>query len=173
MRTLILLRHAKSSWDDPELADHDRSLNKRGRRSAPATAAWLAERGHRPDAVLCSSARRAQETAELLRQGFPSLPEPVVERGLYHAAPGTLRARLARLDDDCNSAMVIGHEPGLGALAHALTDGRAEPGCARVFEHFPTAAAAVIALDIEGWATLDRGTGTLVDFAVPRELMEN
>lgn len=173
MKTLILLRHAKSSRDDPELVDHDRPLNKRGRRSAPAIATWLAERGHRPDTVLCSSARRAQETAELLRQGFPDLPEPEVERELYHAAPGPLRARLARLGDGCRSAMAIGHEPGLGALAHQLTDGRAEPGCARAFEHFPTAAAAVIALDIDGWAALDRATGTLVDFAVPRELMEN
>ncbi|HUF56919.1 MAG TPA: histidine phosphatase family protein [Thermohalobaculum sp.] len=173
MRTLILLRHAKSSWDHPELADHDRPLNKRGRRSAPAIAAWLAERGHQPDTVLCSSARRAQETAERVRKAFPELPEPEVERGLYHATPAVLSARLARLDDACRSAMVIGHEPGLGAFAHTLTNGRAEPGCARAFEHFPTAAAAIIALEIESWAALDRGIGTLVDFAVPRELTAN
>ena len=174
MKTLILLRHAKSSWDDPGLDDHGRPLNKRGRRSAPAIAAWLAERGHRPDTVLCSSARRARETFERAERAAPGLlPEPEIEDGLYHAAPTALRGRLARLGADCGTALMIGHQPGLGALARLLTNGRAEPGCARAFEHFPTAAAAVIRLDIAEWPAIADGTGRLVEFAVPRELMQH
>lgn len=174
MKTVILMRHAKSSWDDPGLADHDRPLNKRGRRSAPAIAAWLGERGHVPDTVLCSSAARARETFELLRQGLPAaLPDPVIERGLYHAAPAALRERLAALDQACAAAMIIGHEPGLGALTRKLSDGQADPRCARAFEHFPTAAAAVLKFDISDWSSLADGIGRFTDFAVPRELLEN
>ena len=173
MKKLILLRHAKSSWDDPEMVDHDRPLNRRGRRSAPVIAAWLAERGDVPDAVLCSSAARARETFELAREALPELPKPTVDRAIYHAVPRALRDRLAALDGACTTAMLIGHEPGIGALARKLSDGRPPARCARAFAHFPTAAAAVLEFDIADWNELDYGSGRFVDFAVPRELMEN
>lgn len=171
MKKLILLRHAKSSWDDPDLDDHDRPLNKRGRRSAPAIAGWLGKRGHRPDVVLCSSAERARETFALLREAMPDLPEPLVEQELYHAAPARLRDRLAKLDAG-DVAMLIGHQPGLGAFLRKLSDGSARPRCARAYEHFPTAAAAVVEFDIPDWQALAFGSGRFTEFAVPRELME-
>jgi phosphohistidine phosphatase len=86
-RTLILIRHTKSDWDDPGLDDHDRPLNDRGRLSAPRIGAWLAEQGFEPDAVLCSTARRTRETWEGIATQLPGAPEPVYSAGLYHAAP--------------------------------------------------------------------------------------
>lgn len=171
MKKVILLRHAKSSWDDPDLDDHDRPLNERGRRAAPVSAAWLAGRGHRPDTVLCSSAERARETFALAREALGNPPEPEPERGLYHAMPARMRDRLAALDGACEVAMLIGHEPGIGALTRKLSDGRARPRCARAFQHFPTAAAAVLEFDIADWSALAYGIGRFVDFAVPRELI--
>jgi phosphohistidine phosphatase len=86
-RTLILIRHAKSDWDDPALSDHDRPLNARGQLSAPRIGAWLAERGVTPDAVLCSTALRTRETWDGIATHLPEAPEPVFSHGLYHAAP--------------------------------------------------------------------------------------
>ena len=91
MKTLYLLRHAKSSWDDPLQSDHARPLNKHGRAAAPLIATWLASRGHVPDTVLCSSAARTRETVDRMRPALPGLPEPMVEEELYHASPDAMR----------------------------------------------------------------------------------
>lgn len=169
MKRVILVRHGKSSWDDPTLDDHDRPLNARGKRAAPLTGAWLAKKGLAPDAVLCSSSKRTRQTAKRLAEALP-LPEPVIERGLYHAAPVEMRDRLTVLDTALETVMVIGHQPGIGALARKLSGGKARPRCARAFEHFPTAAAAVLEFDIDDWSDLEWATGRFVDFAMPREL---
>ena len=124
MKKVILLRHAKSSWDDPTLDDHDRPLNKRGRAAAPVIGAWLEYRNHKPDMVLCSSAARTRETVHGVQQSMPRLPSPVVEAELYHASPGDMRARLSQLPDDVECVMIVGHQPGLGALARRLADGQ-------------------------------------------------
>lgn len=171
MKKLILLRHAKSSWKDPELDDHERPLNGRGRRAAPAIGGWLAGHGHRPDRVLCSSARRARETCEGVAGALPGLPEPEIDRRLYHATPDALRERLREIAEPSPTAMLIGHQPGIGALTRKLAGGKVRPGCRRAFEHFPTAAAAVLEFDIEAWRDLCYGMGRFVDFAVPREVM--
>ena len=172
MKKVILLRHAKSSSDDPAIADHDRPLNKRGKAAAPLIGQWLAERRHLPDTVLCSPSARTRETVRRMRDTLPRLPEPVVERDLYHASPGTMRDRLARLPRDCGTVMLVGHNPGLGSLVRKMSDGREKRRCRRAFEHFPTGAAAVLELDLESWSELDFAKGRFVDFAVPRELME-
>lgn len=171
MKKVILLRHAKSSWDDPELPDHDRPLNERGRKAGKVIGTWLKERKHRPDAVLCSSAERARQTLKRLGKTLGPLPEPSVERGLYHAAPARLRDRLRKLDEACGTVLLIGHQPGLGSLSRKLSNGDVRPRCSRAFEHFPTAAAAVLEFDIDRWDELAYGGGRFVDFAVPRELM--
>lgn len=173
MKKVILLRHAKSSWKGPDLPDHDRPLNERGRNTAPVIGAWLARQGHRPDIVLCSSAKRTRQTFERVAETLGGLPEPVVEHDLYHAAPATMRTRLMALDGACRTAMLIGHQPGLGALARNLAGGTVRSGCSRAFEHFPTAAAAVLEFDIEDWRDLCYGCGRFIDFAVPRELARN
>ncbi|MEM1298008.1 MAG: histidine phosphatase family protein [Pseudomonadota bacterium] len=171
MRKLILLRHAKSSWDDPVLEDHDRPLNKRGHAAAPVIGEWLKYRHHKPDFVLCSSAKRTQETVQRLRKVMDGLPEPLVERGLYHASPADMLARLQQLPASVGSVLLVGHQPGLGALTRKLSDGRENRRCRRAFEHFPTAAAAVLEFDAD-WSALDYATARFVDFAKPRELMD-
>lgn len=171
MKRVILVRHGKSSWDDPELDDHDRPLNERGRNAAPVTGAWLAKKGLRPDAVLCSSAKRTRQTAKRMAKAV-ELPEPQIDRHLYHAAPSAMRDRLAALDRAHETVMLIGHQPGLGSLTRKLSDGTARPRCARAFEHFPTAAAAVLEFDIDDWSEIADATGRFVDFALPRELQK-
>lgn len=172
MRKVILLRHAKSSWDDPSVDDHDRPLSKRGKAAAPLIGRWLAERRHLPDTVLCSSSERTRQTVDRIRQSLPKLPEPVVERELYHASPEQMRDRLAMLPDDCTTVMVVGHNPGLGSLVRKMSNGHENRRCRRAYEHFPTGAAAVLELDLENWSDIGFAKARFVDFAAPRELME-
>ena len=172
MKKIILLRHGKSSWTDPGLDDHDRPLNPRGKAASPIVGEWLAYRKHLPDTILCSSSVRTRETVKGIRKSVPTLPEPVIERGLYHAAPEDMRRRLRDLPDEVESVMIVGHQPGLGSLARLLSNGTENRRCSRAYEHFPTAAAAVLEVDIETWSDLDHGLARFVDFAKPRELMD-
>lgn len=170
MKTVILLRHAKSSWSDPDLDDHDRPLNKRGKAVAPAIAEWLGRSGYRPDRVLCSSARRTRQTYKRMRESLTGLPDAVIEPRLYHADPTAMFAIMAEQPEDCESLMLIGHQPGLSAFARKLVNGHVRPHCTRAFEHFPTAAAAVMTLPLDAWAGLSPSSADFIDFAVPREL---
>ena len=85
MKTLLLMRHAKSSWDDPDVADHDRPLNKRGKKDAPRMGQWLAEQGLTPEVIVTSTAKRARKTAELVAESCGCQREPIVLPELYHA----------------------------------------------------------------------------------------
>lgn len=172
MKKVILVRHGKSSWAEPELEDHERPLNKRGRRAAPVVAQWLAHRKHLPDRVVCSSSRRTRQTVSRMSAAIPDLPEPVIEETLYHATPDAMLECLRRMPKDCDTVMLVGHQPGLSAFARKLTNGSVRPRCAQAFEHFPTAAAAVLELDIDDWSELDYHMASFVDFARPRELMD-
>lgn len=171
MKKLILVRHGKSSWADPDLDDHDRPLNDRGRRASPVIARWLEAREHLPDLTLCSSSLRTKETAALMIEAVPAIPPPIVEPGLYHASPDQMRARIATIPDTASAAMLVGHNPGLSALARKLAGGDIRPRCARAFQNFPTAAAAVFAFDVAHWAEIAYHSGDFVDFARPKELV--
>lgn len=173
MKKLILLRHGKSSWDEPDLDDHARPLAPRGRRATPLIGAWLADRGHVPDIVLLSSAMRTRQTWELVSETIrrPVAPPKVsIEDGLYHASPDGMLGRLAMLDDAAETVMLVGHNPGLSALTRKLSGPKVRAGCARAFQHFPTAAAAVMTVDATAWREIDYGKAAFVDFAKPREL---
>jgi phosphohistidine phosphatase len=170
MRRLILFRHAKSSWDDPALDDHDRPLAPRGLAAAPRMGAWLAERGYAPDAVLTSTSARTLQTWDLARQALADPPDPVVTSRLYHADPATMLEVLRRAPAAAATVAIIGHQPGISGFARKLSDGRAAPSCARAFKHFPTAAIAVLDFDAPDWASVDWGTGRFHAFATPREL---
>ncbi len=172
MKTLILMRHAKAGWASPGMDDHDRALNKRGRSAATVMARWLEARGLRPGKVLCSPSRRTCETAELMRDAVPWLPEPELPAALYHAGPGTLLEHLRRLPKGGDSVLVIGHEPGLSALLRMLGGRAAAPECRRAYGHFPTAAIAVLEADIGDWRDFGADRVEFTAFAVPRELME-
>ena len=163
MRQLLLLRHAKSSWASPEVDDFDRPLNKRGKRSAKAVGAWISAQGLVPEAVWCSAARRTRETWEGL--GLPG--EAVLREDLYHAEAGAileiLRTCAAR------SLMVIGHNPGLAELAHGLV---AEAPAHPRFDDYPTAALLVARFEIDDFAALAPGTGSVAHFLTPHDLLK-
>jgi phosphohistidine phosphatase len=167
MKQLLLLRHAKSSWDDPKLADHDRPLARRGRRAAKLIAQHLRGEGLTPALVLCSSARRTRETLERIR---PALVDDIavdVAGDLYAASPQRLLERLQAVGEDVDSVLLIGHNPGLEQLAVSLA-GRGDKLPA-VERKFPTAALAT--LEFAGsWAELRPGAATLTGFVTPKQL---
>jgi phosphohistidine phosphatase len=171
MRRLILMRHAKSSWSDPDIEDHDRPLNLRGRLAAPLMGAWLAERGLIPDAVLCSSSQRTQETWARVCQVLRDAPEPQVDAGLYHADPPHLLAALQAAPSTVQTLALIGHQPGIGAFLRRLAAADAPACCTRAYQKFPTAACAVLEFDAADWTAIGFGTGRFIAFAVPRELV--
>ncbi|QEG00002.1 phosphohistidine phosphatase [Stieleria maiorica] len=121
-RQLILMRHAKSDHDDPSLSDHDRPLAKRGRRATPKMADWLDEHGCVPDLILCSSSFRTRETAELLLDHWGKKPVVVSSPDLYLSSPHTMLDVIGTESGDAASVMVLGHNPGISALASMLAD---------------------------------------------------
>lgn len=169
MKTLLLMRHAKSSWVDPDLADRDRPLAPRGRKAAPLVGKRLAKLDLVPDLVLCSDAARARETWEAMAA---KLPEGVAVRhlrGLYPGAPSRINAAIARLPDAVGRVLVLGHAPGIATLARGLArDGERRP-LDRLAEKFPTGAVAVIAFEAS-WDGLWASGGRLAAFIRPRDL---
>lgn len=171
MKKLILLRHAKSSWENPDIEDHDRPLNGRGTAACPVMADWLRTHRYVPDIVLCSSSKRTRQTVKGLRRVIDDLPKACIDPRLYHASPTTMRQYIAELPDRAQTVMLVGHQPGLSAFTRMLADGEEQRRCRRAYEHFPTAAAAVLQLDIDHWSDLEYAQARFIDFAVPRELM--
>jgi phosphohistidine phosphatase len=168
MRTLYLLRHAKSSWDDPELPDRERPLAPRGRRAAKRIAKHLVRDGIEPELVLCSPAVRARGTLELVQPAFAEGTAVRLEPGLYGASVDGLLELLRRVPDDVASVMLVGHNPGLQDLALELASSGAE--LTRLEEKFPTAALATITLETDGWSTLSRADAVLTAYVVPKQL---
>jgi len=162
-RRLILTRHAKSAWDDPAMADHDRPLNGRGRRSALELGEWLHSRGYEPDEVLCSTAARTRETWARV-QSAPLEVTPLVQflEGLYHASPDVMLAALRRATGDC--VMMIGHNPGIAEFAAMLP---AKPPAHADFRRYPTGATLVVDFAAPDWAAVRPGMGSVLDFFVP------
>ncbi len=160
-RHLLLLRHAKSSWDDPSLTDHDRPLAPRGRTAAKRIRAHLCHEQAPVALVLCSSARRARETLELVAP-----PGRIrVERELYGATFAELLERVRQVPDEAMMVMLIGHEPAIRDLAVELIGPRSELADRK----FPTGALATLAFT-GPWSTLGPGDAELAAFVTPREL---
>jgi phosphohistidine phosphatase len=160
--TLILMRHAKSGWDDPAMDDIDRPLSERGRRQAPLMGQWLATRGHHPDVALVSTAARTRETWDLIA---PYLPDTRVEhrKNLYLAPRGALIR--APEGQKARSVLILAHNPGIAEAAHDLVRHRPDDGA---FLRYPTAATSVIRFDAPEWNEI--GRGELLDFTVPARL---
>jgi phosphohistidine phosphatase len=174
-RTLLLLRHAKSSWSDATLADFERPLNKRGQKAAPRMGAYLRKQGLMPELVLCSAARRAVETwalagGALAKSGTAPAP-PKHLRSLYLAPPSRILAALRRTPDEVERLLVVGHNPGLEHLALGLAGSGSKPKAhSRLKAKFPTAALAELHFEARNWREVAPGTGRLVRFVTPREL---
>jgi phosphohistidine phosphatase len=165
MLTLILTRHAKSDWGTPGLADHDRPLNDRGRRAAPRLGAWLAERGHRPDEVVLSGARRTVETWAGMAPAFHPTPPVRIDPSLYDAPAEAILAALRRAH--APTVLLVGHNPGIGDCARRLA--RATPQHPR-FADYPTGATTVFGFPHGTWDAVGWGEGEVAGFVVPREL---
>ena len=170
MKTLMLLRHAKSSWGDASLSDHERPLNRRGENAAARMGLEMARRELHPQQVLCSSALRTRQTLERLRPYLPDDVEVRVERELYLAAPRELLARDATLPDEIDRALLIGHNPGIMALARSLAGGGAADALADLERKFPTGALAVLRFGAEPWAAIRAGSGRLDLYLRPKAL---
>jgi phosphohistidine phosphatase len=167
-RTLCLLRHAKSDRDDPALADIDRPLAPRGRKAARAMARYLKNSGIRPELILCSPARRARQTLELLTEAWPVFPNVSFAPWLYAASASKLLAKLRELPHEAASVMLIGHNPGLEDLATTLAGTGVDLD--RLRDKYPTGALA--ALSLPNWRSLEPGCAELVSFVVPRDLSD-
>lgn len=162
MRTLLVLRHAKSSWKDAGLADHDRPLNKRGEKNAPTMGKLIKKEGLTPQWIASSTALRARKTAEAAAKGSGYSGEIHYEEELYLALPSDILDVLQRtVPDSATRILIVGHNPGLEELVGTLTAQR---------ETFPTGALAQIELPIESWSDLTRTSkGKLVHLWCPRD----
>jgi phosphohistidine phosphatase len=170
-RTLMLLRHAKSSWDDGKIGDHERPLDKRGHAAGRLLAAHFATLPP-PGLVLCSSALRTRQTLEHILASFAAPPRVLIEDGLYLASPASVRSRIAEVRDDITSLLVIGHNPGLHDLALALAESAPPRTRARVSGKFPTGALA--AYGIAGpWHSIASAPIELAAYVTPAELAES
>ncbi len=171
MKTVLLVRHAKSSWDDPLLADFDRPLAARGRGAAPRIARYMRDKSLIPDLVVCSAARRAQETWELMAPVL-GVDIPVDARpDLHHTSPGRMLEALRGAPDDASSVLLIGHSPGMEALAIGLCGpGSSQSAFERLCAKVPTAALAVIRFEAERWSDIGEGQGALKRFVRLRDL---
>jgi len=164
-RTLILTRHAKSSWDNPGLDDHDRPLNARGQRAAAAIGNWLNSRGYVPDAVVSSTAQRTRQTWDGIAPAFATPPQPDWQAALYHADADRMLDVLRRAEG--NTVLMIGHNPGIADFAqNLLADPPSMPG----FMRYPSGATTVIRFQNDAWAGTGFGAGQFIDFVKPRDL---
>ena len=161
MKTLLLLRHAKSSWDDPSSRDFDRPLAPRGERDAPAIGRELSRRGVLPDLIVSSPAARAKQTVEAVVQAAGSKVSPRFEIGLYGAPSSELMRFIRRLPDTSRCALLVGHNPGFEDLLSRLIGTR---------QHMPTAALACVEMGVASWADLEDGQGRLAWLVTPKSL---
>jgi phosphohistidine phosphatase len=162
MKTLLLLRHAKSSWKDSDLDDHDRPLNKRGKRDAPRMGVLLKEEGLIPDFIITSSAKRAWRTAECVAQYSGYRGEVRVTSDLYEAPPASIRQVIQTTAREASRLLVVGHNPGLEELLEGLTGD---------YTPLSSGALAMLYLEIDAWNDFDEGVrGKMDRLWQPREL---
>lgn len=163
MKMLLLMRHAKSSWDEAGRADFDRPLNDRGRRAAPFMGEVLRREGLVPDVIVSSPAERARQTTDSVVAAGDFDRRIVFDENIYEASANALRQVAERLEESAGSAMLVGHNPGMEDFIRYLT-GEIEP--------MPTAAVAVISLEVETWADVTGRCGRLEMVLRPRDLMK-
>lgn len=168
MRTLLLMRHAKSDWDQPGLSDIERPINQRGQDTASQMGAWMKAQHIQPEWIICSNACRAQQTLAGLRQHL-TIPDSLIhiEEGAYLATPDSLLALLANCPSDMDHILVIAHNPGLEELLYHLCG--PDLPLSDKGKLMPTATLAQVALD-DDWQQLLAGSGKLIAITRPREL---
>jgi phosphohistidine phosphatase len=168
VRTVVLLRHGKSSWSDSTLADVDRPLAPRGKRASRKLARYIQRKRIQPALVLCSPSRRTRQTLEAVEASLGKRCAVEVDPQLYGASEQELLERLHALPESVSSVMLIGHNPGLHNLALVLASQGAD--LPQLEEKFPTGALATLVVRSESWTALGPGAAELVDYVVPRQL---
>ena len=160
-KTLYLVRHAKSSWSDPSLSDRDRPLNKRGRRNAPDMGDRLVARGHRPDLIISSPAKRAFTTAKIIARKLDYAKSGIVmDESMYFAGVGGMVKMLERVDYGYQKVMIVGHNPAMTSLMNSLSG-------SDVY-NMPTCAIAIIGYDMASWSDLSSEDGSLLEYDFPK-----
>ena len=172
MLNLMLLRHAKSSWAETGQADIDRPLNERGKRAAAAMGRYMASNGLVPQLVLCSPAGGLSETWGLVAGELPGTPEVHIAAEIYDFSGGqTLMDCLRHKAGAATSVLLVGHNPSIAGLAQSLIGTGNGKLRQRLEEKYPTAALAVISFDLANWESLSAGSGTLLRFVTPRDIV--
>lgn len=163
MKRLFLVRHAKSSWDDPSLDDIDRPLNNRGKKNAPEMGIRLRKQGIIPDLLISSPAKRAFSTAKKISEaiGYPNKSIEIDDR-LYHGSSNSMLAIIHQLKEKINSVMLFGHNPGFTDFANTL--------CGINIYNIPTAGIVAIDFGVDSWAEVDYNIGELVFFDYPKKI---
>ncbi len=170
MKTLFLLRHAKSNWDDPALADFDRPMNDRGQSAALAIGGYMKVEGLFPDLIMSSPAARTFETLERLQKGMARRFLIQYPKILYLAAPETILNMIHNAADSAARLMIVGHNPGLHQLALSLIKTGARPDIDNLSVKYPTGALLEITFPVETWVDIGLGGGRLQRFIKPKML---
>lgn len=163
-KTLILMRHAKSSWDNAHQTDHQRRLDAEGREATPRVARWLAAQSAIPDRIVASDSRRTLETAEGLVKAWDLAVEIVPQADLYHAPAATYLTVAAQQPDSCKRLLLLGHNPGISILAGQISED---------IDHLATAACAIVSVPVAAWKDLSQlpvQRLKLVAFQTPKAL---
>jgi phosphohistidine phosphatase len=171
-KRLILMRHAKSTWDKADMADFDRPLSARGQSAAPVIGAYLASRKLYPQLVLCSSARRAAQTWELASAALARDVKVTHSKSLYMAMPREMLKRIQRTPAEIECLLLVGHNPGIADLAGWLCGEGDDEKRTALARKYPTGAIAVIDFDVGSWGEVEADNGRLVDFVAPRQMAE-
>jgi len=161
MKTLMLLRHAKSDWDDQSLPDFDRPLANRGKRDAPRIGKAIKKRGLIPDLIVSSPAARARQTIESLVSAAEFDVSPQFDESIYGATAADLMKLVRRLPDSNSCVLLVGHNPTFEQVVARLSG---------TVEHMPTAALACIEFQVDRWEDIDDGQGKLSCFLTPKQL---
>lgn len=162
MKTLLLLRHAKSGWKDANQLDFERPLNERGHGAAPLIGSYMRKQNLQPDLVLCSPALRAKQTAFLVAQAASFTADLRYDQRIYEAPAARLVEVISQVEDAANKVLLVGHNPGLEDLLENLTN--------EEHQHIPTAALALLTLNVEKWNKVRAGCGKLEWLVKPKEL---
>jgi len=161
MKTLILIRHAKSSWADPEQSDFDRPLNERGRRDAPVMAQRLLEKNYKIDTIIFSSSVRTTETMHVFRTVLDiDIKKCLAINELYHAPLFQLQETISLINNSFNSVILIGHNPGITEFANSLTNVQTD--------NMPTCAIFAVSSDIDSWTEFKNAKKEFLFFDYPK-----
>lgn len=163
MKTLFVLRHAKSSWDFPHLSDFERPLNKRGEKAAPLMGKVMREREFVPEIILSSPAMRAKTTANLVKESAECSAEIILNRSIYESGTNNLLYIISEISDAYESVMIVGHNPTFEGIVQILSG---------EYQRMPTAALAIIDLNIESWSDTKPNCGNLREVLIPKDFQD-